>query len=78
MNRRVLLIDDDISILRAGAAWLREAGYEPTVLSDFEQARTALDTTPFDALIAGVRLGAFNGIHLVMLAKYGNLESARS
>ena len=35
----------------------------------FEDARRALRTTAFDALITDVRLGAFNGLQLAVMAR---------
>ncbi len=72
MSARVLLVDGDVPSLLAEAAWLQSADYETTPLSSFEAARAALDNEAYDVLIADVRLGAFNGIHLTLLAKYRN------
>jgi len=45
------------------------AGHEITVLSDFASARLELDRQPPDLLVAQVRLGAFNGLHLAIRAR---------
>lgn len=72
MGARVLLVDGDASSLVAEADWLQSADYETTPLSSFEEARAALDHEAYDVLIADIRLGAFNGIHLTLLAKHRN------
>ena len=52
---------------------LVSAGYEAVAASTFEQARTALDEAPPDLLIAHLRLGAFNGLHLVLRGRLDGL-----
>ena len=69
MTLRVLLVDADPGSLRVGSAWLQAAGCDATVCSSFEDAWRILDADPPDLLIADVRLGAFNGIHLVLRTK---------
>jgi DNA-binding response OmpR family regulator len=44
-------------------------GQEIEVRSDFESARLELDRHPPDLLVAQVRLGAFNGLHLAIRAR---------
>ncbi len=70
MNPRVLIVDENLDALATTEGWLKEAEYETTAASSFLEARAALDTEAFDVLIADVRLGAYNGIHLVLLARY--------
>jgi len=62
----VLLVDT-----RSGAAArigkiLSEAGYAVTIASSFQDAKEELDRTTPDLLITDVRLGAYNGLHLVV------------
>ncbi len=72
MTPRALLVGSDPGSLRRESAWLQEAGFEVTTSSNFEDARRLLDADPPDVLIADVHLGAFNGIHLALMAKYGH------
>ena len=44
---------------------LRGAGYQIAGVDSFHAARQFLASTQLDLLIADVRLGAFNGLHLV-------------
>jgi CheY-like chemotaxis protein len=45
---------------------MREAGYSVTATADFQEAKRLLDAHGPDLLIADVRLGPFNGLHLVI------------
>jgi DNA-binding response OmpR family regulator len=65
---RVLMVDDDAAYLYACTAVLSEDGHDVVPCGNFEEARRRLAHGGFDALIADVRLGAYNGLHLIMLA----------
>ena len=65
---RVLMIDDDQEYLGLCTIILREGGHDVTACSDFNEGRRLLSDDHFDALITDVRLGAFNGLHLIALA----------
>jgi CheY-like chemotaxis protein len=47
-------------------AWLRASGYETTIVADFDVARRLLTHEPPDLLVADVKLGAYNGLHLAI------------
>ena len=64
----MLMIDDDQEYLGLCTIILREDGHDVTACSDFNEGRRRLADDPFDALITDVRLGAFNGLHLIALA----------
>ncbi len=66
---RVLLLDDDESLVRIGHHWLTSAGHEVVALTDFTAAQNYLSLNQPDALITDVRLGAFNGMQLLLFAK---------
>jgi two-component system response regulator FlrC len=69
-QRRILIVDDDESLLDALSRALRQAGENGVVaLSSFSAAKQALHDNPFDVLISDVRLGAFNGLQLAVLAR---------
>jgi two-component system response regulator RegA len=62
---KILIVDDD-EATRAGLKQLFEgAGYRVTVAGTFAEGRVALSESTPDLLIADVRLGEFNGLHLV-------------
>jgi two-component system response regulator YesN len=69
-NLSILIVDDDLALLDALDRAFHEAGERQVVaLSDFEAAKRTLRTSKFDVLVTDVRLGAFNGLQLAVLAK---------
>ncbi len=68
-TRRILLVDDDEALLAGFGEYLRAAGQDATACSSFEVAKQLLRTTAYDVLITDVRLGAFNGLQLALLAR---------
>jgi DNA-binding NtrC family response regulator len=73
-RQKILIVDDDPSLLEALERALRDAGEEVVAQGSFEDARRALRTTAFDALITDVRLGAFNGLQLAVMARDAHPE----
>jgi DNA-binding response OmpR family regulator len=71
----VLIVDDDRHILAIVRQWLSDAGYAVVACDRFEDARRSLTTTPPDVLITDVRLGLFDGVQLVMLAKEQRVDT---
>jgi hypothetical protein len=70
MSLRVLVVDGNsanLAALRAAIAPLAEVD----AVADFQHARELLRTSHYDRLIANLRLGAYNGLHLVHLADPG-------
>ena len=68
-RQKILIVDDDPSLLEALERALREAGEDIVAQGSFEEARKTLRATAFDALITDVRLGAFNGLQLAVMAR---------
>ena len=68
-TRRTLLVDDDASLLDALQRSFTEAGEQIVACASFAEARRALQTTHFDALITDVRLGEFNGLQLAVIGR---------
>jgi DNA-binding response OmpR family regulator len=66
MASRVLVVDDDAATRVGLAELLTGAGYETCGAATFEEAQRVLRTDPPDLLIADVRLGAFNGLQLLV------------
>ena len=62
----VLVVDSDLLALALTAGVLRQAGYACTSAASFADARASLADTSPDLLITVVRLGAFNGLQLVL------------
>jgi DNA-binding response OmpR family regulator len=68
-THRVLIVDDEPALLDALRTALRRAGCDVTACRTFEDAREQLLTVDFDVLVTDVRLGAFNGIQLAVIAR---------
>ena len=71
----ILIVEDDREALAGRVELLRAAGYAVTGVATFEEARRALSDAP-DLLITEVRLGAYNGLHLIMRARSRSPHSA--
>lgn len=69
-NRSVLVVDDDLALLDALEGAFKEAGgLKIVALANFEDAKRILRTETFDVLVTDIRLGAFNGLQLAVLAR---------
>jgi DNA-binding response OmpR family regulator len=65
---RVLVVDDSPAYLAACIAVLTQDGHDVVAARSFEEGRRSLAEDQFDVLIADVRLGPYNGLHLITLA----------
>ena len=72
---RLLIVDDDVSLLDAMQRALDSLRLV-VACDSFEKARQILKDQTFDALITDVRLGAFNGLQLAVMARdmYPNMR----
>ena len=75
---RVLFVDDDPAYLSACAMILTADGHAVIACAGFNEGRRRLAEGHFDALITDVRLGAYNGLHLVVLAAPSMIKIALS
>ncbi len=64
MSGRVLVVDDELQILRALKVILRDAGYEPVAVATAEEALDAAATRPPDAAIVDLVLPDGDGIEV--------------
>ncbi|HEY2434223.1 MAG TPA: response regulator [Vicinamibacterales bacterium] len=69
VSKRLLVVDDDLSLLEALERGLSDGGLDVVAHTTFEGARNALRDERFNALLTDVRLGAFNGIQLAVVAR---------
>jgi ActR/RegA family two-component response regulator len=74
MLKRVLLVEPDQAFGGTLYEAVRSAA-EVHLHPQFETARTHLLTMPFDYVVTNLRLKAFNGLHLVHLAKAAELPA---
>jgi two-component system, NtrC family, nitrogen regulation response regulator GlnG len=65
MPHRVLVVDSDVEALASDQSVLAEAGYLVTCTANFAEAKQRLLLAPPDLLMTDVRLGEYNGLHLV-------------
>jgi hypothetical protein len=70
-----LVVDADPIFVSELAPIVTAVGFRVLPLSDFTAARHELYACRPEVLVANVRLGAFNGIHLAYLAKINNPET---
>jgi len=86
---RILLIDDEPSILSVLCTILRAEDYEVTSVQDGEKAMELINSEDFDLMISDIRMSPVNGMDLlrhvhkekpkmavIMLTAYGSLETA--
>ena len=66
MPLRALVVDGNQAALSASTLALASAGYQVMCASQFGTARQRLAFAPPDLIIAAMRLGAYNGLHLVL------------
>lgn len=67
----VLVVDHDPAALAVTARSLEAVGCDVDATTSFTDARRLLLDRP-DAVVADVRLGEFNGLHLAMLARHAD------
>jgi CheY-like chemotaxis protein len=72
MPFRTLVADVDRTALSATAEILASAGYHVVSAGGFEEAKLRLAFAPPDLLIVALRLGQYNGLHLVLRAHAKN------
>jgi len=75
MSFRILLVDPNTAAQAAAAAALAREDYRVAAVSTLEQAKQQIALDCPDALITAIRLGAFNGLQLVILAKERGRET---
>ena len=73
---RILVLDDDQHALGGIVELLRDAGHHVTGAATYDAAKRPLAVSPFDLLIADVRLRSFNGLHLVMQTRADHPDMA--
>ena len=72
----ILVVDTDRMGLSNSVMALRSAGYQVDGVGTFDEARKHLDSLRPGLLITEVRLGAYNGIHLIVRSRASRPEMA--
>ena len=71
-KRRVFVVDDEPALAESLKLGLQIHGNDVEMSRSFEDARKRLLVESFDVLITDVRLGAFNGLQLAVIARGNN------
>jgi len=66
---RVLVVDDDASILEVLTAHLRSKGYTVDPRSSAKEALDAVRLTPFDLVISDVKMAGMNGFEFIRIVR---------
>lgn len=69
MGPVILIVDDDPATLDGLTALVEGAGYSALSAADYAEGRRLLTQLPVDLVIADVRLGAYNGLQLIVFAQ---------
>jgi len=75
-QRSVLVVDVDAQELQSTVLLLRAGGYRVTTAANFEEAKRQLASETPDLLITGLRLGPYNGLHLILRSRVDHPEMA--
>ena len=64
--QKLLIVEDEPILLDMLSTVVSTAGYEVVGATSFDQAKRLIETAEPDLIIVDVRLGAYNGLHLVV------------
>jgi len=76
MKPHILVIDDDVAILRALERFFSAQGYEVSICDAVQTANQLLDQGRINLALIDLKLGNYNGIELIKNIKKGNPEIA--
>ncbi len=68
--KKILIVDDEPSILMSLSYALKTEGVEVITCNEIEQAEDALESAPFQLVIADIRMSGVNGIEGLELLSY--------
>ena len=74
-RRRILVVSESLALANNLLVWLREAGYDPAVVTSFNAGKEHLRTAP-DILITELKLREYNGLHLALRAHRDGIPTA--
>lgn len=69
MDSTILIVDDDPATLTGLATLVEKSGVSVLTAADYATGRRLLTQFPVDLLIVDVRLGAYNGLQLVVFGQ---------
>lgn len=74
MSHKILIVDDTAATLGALVELLSAAGFNVVAAADFEEAKRKIEEEAPDLLIVDIRLGPYNGLHLVVRERLAHPE----
>jgi DNA-binding NtrC family response regulator len=72
MNKKILLVDDDVDVCNLLSALIRDEGYIVDNTSDSQQGALLIEKNTYNACIFDYKMKGLNGIDLLRLAKNKN------
>ena len=66
---KILVVDDEISIIEVLKALLKREGYSVKTASSADEAMAALEKEQFDLMISDIRMRPVDGLELLRLAR---------
>src|SRR3989304_7208376 len=88
-KRRILIVDDEVELLRVISMGLREKGYDVLTAKSGQEAIARCQSNSIDAVLLDVKMPKMDGIHIlkrikalrsnpvvIMHTAYGTIESA--
>jgi len=66
---KILIVDDDLAVLTALSRYLADHGFQVLSTTVFEDAKQQIAALHPDIVITDVRLGAYNGLQLAIMAR---------
>lgn len=74
LRRPILIVAENPIFLTTLTSWIEPAGYHVTTQTSYKAARAALASKPA-LLIADLKLGEYNGLHLSMHSRLADIPS---
>jgi CheY-like chemotaxis protein len=62
---RIVVVDDDLKVLRAVAAYLRGLGHDVRTAANGLEATAALSETPADLVVTDINMPGMDGIEII-------------
>mgnify|MGYP001278536331 CR=1 FL=1 len=74
-SRSALIVSSEAGQREELERWMTADGYSVVAVIDFREARRALEVVVPDLLVTDLKLGAYNGLHLVIWARGRGLKT---
>ena len=76
MNRKILVVDDDVALREMMALTLKKEGYDVTAAASAGEARSAIADSAFDLVVSDIYLGDGTAIELLEDIRRADAETA--